>query len=441
MRAVIAWSHDLLEMSDRQAFAALSVFVGAFDREAAEAVIGDDGSRAADHLLARSLLAREPDLAGRARYRMLDLVRHFAQERAKPAVRDRARRRHLEYHATLAARLDSRIRTDEATVWTAVARGSTDDLRAAASYAVASRAASAGRLVADLYWPWFLDGYLAELRSWATAALGFERDPRTRARLLRVQASTALAQGDTTAAVDAARRQLDTARMLPDENLAALGHNLLGMAAWARGDHAAAVAHHRTGLDHARRSEQPWTLGLVTALAGRSAHGAGDHDAGSELLRDAESLAESIGEPMVLGITLDYRAHAELAAGRTAEAAASATRSLAAYRSIGYQEGLASASTLAATLAVLEGDYERADALLHDALDVTRRLRHLGGTASALEAMAVLNHNRGDLSRAAATLGEAFALRRRTGTAPMAALRDQLSRVTHSLGQRNQHWQ
>lgn len=441
MRAVIAWSHDLLDMSDRQAFAALSVFVGAFDREAAEAVIGDDGSRAVDHLLARSLLAREPDLAGRARYRMLDLVRHFAQERAKPAVRDRARRRHLEYHATLAARLDSRIRTDEATVWTAVARGSTDDLRAAASYAVASRAASAGRLVADLYWPWFLDGYLAELRSWATAALGFERDPRTRARLLRVQASTALAQGDTTAAVDAARRQLDTARMLPDENLAALGHNLLGMAAWARGDYAAAVAHHRTGLDHARRSEQPWTLGLVTALAGRSAHGAGDHDAGSELLRDAETLAESIGEPMVLGITLDYRAHAELAAGRTAEAAALATRSLAAYRSIGYQEGLASASTLAATLAVLEGDYERADALLHDALDVTRRLRHLGGTASALEAMAVLNHNRGDLPRAAATLGEAFALRRRTGTAPMAALRDQLSRVTHSLGQRNQHWQ
>ncbi|HET6667061.1 MAG TPA: tetratricopeptide repeat protein, partial [Intrasporangium sp.] len=88
-----------------------------------------------------------------------------------------------------------------------------------------------------------------------------------------------------------------------------------------------------------------------------------------------------------------------------------------------------------------DGDYERADALLHDALDVTRRLRHLGGTASALEAMAVLNHNRGDLPRAAAALGEAFALRRRTGTAPMAALRDQLSRVTHSLGQPNQHWQ
>jgi predicted ATPase/DNA-binding SARP family transcriptional activator len=433
MRAVIGWSHDLLDSSDKRAFAALSVFVGAFDREAAWAVVGDDGSRAVDHLLARSLLARDPDLAGRARYRLLDLVRHFSQERATPAVRDQARRRHLEYYATLAARMESRIRTAEATAWAAVARGSADNLRAAASYAIDRRAASAGRLVADLYWPWFLDGYLAELGSWATAALGFESDPRTRARLLRVLASSALAQGDTTAAVDAARRQLDTAQSLRDENLASLAYNLLGMAAWARGDHAAAMTHHRAGLDQARRSEQPWTLALVTALAGRSAHGAGDHDTGSELLRDAETLAQTIGEPMVLGSALDYRAQAELAAGRTADAAGLATRSLAAYRTIGYQEGLASAGTLAATLAVLGGDHERADSLLHEALDVTRRLRHLGGTASVLEAIAVLNHDRGDLPRAAATLDEARALRRRTGTAPSAALQDQLSRVTHSL--------
>ena len=433
MRAVIGWSHDLLDMSDREAFAALSVFVGTFDRDAACAVVGDGGLRAVEHLLARSLLARVPDLAGRARYRFLDLVRHFAREQATSAMRDRARRRHVEYHVTLAAQLDSRIRTAEAMAWAAVARGCADDLRAAASYAIDRRSASAGRLVADLYWPWFLDGYLAELRSWATAALGFESDPRIHARLLRVSASTALAQGDTAAAVDAACRQLDAAQGLPDKELVALAHNLLGMAAWAQGDYAAAGVEHRAALDQARSCGQPWTLALVTALAGRSAHGAGDHDAGSAMLRDAEALAERIGEPMVLGSTLDYRAHAELAAGRIAEAAALATRSLAAYRSIGYQEGLASAGTLAANLAVMVGDHERADTLLHQAIDVTRRLRHLGGTASVLEAMAVLNHDRGDRQRAAANLAEAGALRRRTSTAPSAALRDQLSRVTQSL--------
>jgi tetratricopeptide (TPR) repeat protein len=205
------------------------------------------------------------------------------------------------------------------------------------------------------------------------------------------------------------------------------------MAAWARGDYAAAGVQHRAALDRARGCGQPWTLALVTALAGRSAHEAGEHDVGSALLHDAEALAETIGEPMVLGSTLDYRAHAELAAGRIAEAAGLATRSLAAYRSIGYQEGLASAATLAAILAVRVGDHERADALLHQAIDVTRRLRHLGGTASVLEAMAVLDHDRGDRRRAAANLAEARALRRTTGTAPSAALHDQLSRVIRSL--------
>jgi predicted ATPase len=438
MRTVIGWSYDLLDVSDREALAALSVFVGAFDRDAAYAVVGGGGSRAVEHLLGRSLLARDSDLAGQARYRFLDLVRNFAQEQATPALHDQARRRHLEYHVTLAARLDSRIRTAEATAWATVARGCADDFRAAAFYAIALRSASAGRLVADLYWPWFLDGFLAELRSWATAALGLETDPRIRARLLRVLASTALAQGDTTAAVDAAQHQLAAAQGLPDENLVALANNLLGMAAWAKGDYAAAEVHHQAALDHARSCGQPWTLTLVLALAGRSAHAAGDHYAGSALLQDAEGLAEKIGEPMVLGSILDYRAHAELAARHTVEAAALATRSLAAYRSVGYQEGIASAGTLAGGLAVIVGDYERADTLLHQAIDVTRRLRHLGGTASVLEAMAVLNHHRGDHQLAAANLGEARDLRRQTGTAPSAALRDQLSRVTESLSRTHQ---
>lgn len=82
----------------------------------------------------------------------------------------------------------------------------------------------------------------------------------------------------------------------------------------------------------------------------------------------------------------------------------------------------------------MAGDHERADTLLHQARDANRRLRHLGGTASDLEAMAaVLNHDRGDRQRAAANLAEANALRRRTGTAPSAALQNQLSRVTQSL--------
>ena len=433
MRAVIGWSHDLLDARDREAFAALSVFAGSFDREAASAVVGDDASDAVDHLLGRSLLTRDFDLIGQARYRFLDPVRQFAQEKATATTRGSSRRRHVEYHVSLAARINDRIQTTEATAWAAVARASAEDLRRATTHAIAERWASAGRLVADMYWPWFLDGQLSELRSWANAVLSTETDPHVRVRLLRTLASTALAQGDAAIAVDQARRQLDAATALQDLELVALAENLLGMAAWAQGDYTAAHEHHGAAMRSARNSGRPWTLALVTALAGRSAHAKGDQDAGEQLLREAQALAEEVGEPMVLGSALDYRAHAEFAFGRTAEASALASASLAAYQSIGYQEGLASAGTLAAQLAVLAGDHERAEALLNQALDVSRRLRHLGGTASVLEAMAVLDHDRGDYRRAGIHLDDARALRQQTGTVPSPALHGQLSRVERSL--------
>jgi predicted ATPase len=307
MRAVIGWSHDLLDVRDREAFAALSVFAGSFDREAAGAVEGDTTPDAVDHLLGRSLLTRDVDLVGQARYRFLDPVRHFAHERATPTMRDRAWRRHVEYHVSLAARINDRIQTAEATVWAAVARACAEDLRRAATHAIAERWASAGRLVADMYWPWFLDGQLSELRAWANAVLSTETDSHIRVRLLRTLASTALAQGDAAMAVDHAQRQLEAATALPDLELVALAHNLLGMAAWARGDYTAANEHHGAAVSSARTCGRLWTRALVTALAGRSAHASGDQDAGDQLLREAQALAEDVGEPMVLGSALDYR--------------------------------------------------------------------------------------------------------------------------------------
>jgi predicted ATPase/DNA-binding SARP family transcriptional activator len=432
MRKVIGWSHDLLDGADQAALADLSVFVGSFDVEAVRAVVGPSALTAVEHLLARSMLAREPDVAEQARYRFLEPVRQFALETASPDRRAQAQRGHLEYHVDLASRLDRRIRSVEALVWAAVARASSADLRLAVVNALAEHSSSAGTLVADLYWPWFLDGRLTELRGWTTEALLGERKPAVQGRLLRALASTALAQGDTTVAVEAARRQLDIAERLRDEELAGLAENLLGMAAWARADPDAG-SHHRAAIEHAQRADSPWTLALVTAIAGRTAHEVGDHDAGAALLLDATGLAEELGEPMVLGSALDYRAHAELAMGHISEAAALAARSLAAYVTIGYQEGLASAGTLAAVLAVLTGRHDQAAALLDEALDVSRRLRHAGSIASVLEARAVLDHERGDADQAAVDLADARSLRGRTGTAAYPVLRRQLREVELAL--------
>jgi uncharacterized protein len=107
-------------------------------------------------------------------------------------------------------------------------------------------------ITAGLYWPWFLDGRLAELRSWAAAARQLTTDERTRARLDRVLASTSVALGDIAQASKAATSQLTAGRELGDDELIALAHNLLGMVAWARGD-PRALGHHTAALRHTRR--------------------------------------------------------------------------------------------------------------------------------------------------------------------------------------------
>ncbi|MGZ9058754.1 MAG: ATP-binding protein, partial [Burkholderiaceae bacterium] len=101
LRALIDWSYDLLPEQERALFQRLSVFAGGWTLEAAETVCADDDLARHDvldlltHLVEKSLVIME---LGGQRYRMLDTVRHYAQEKLT-GVADQAavRGRHLNF--------------------------------------------------------------------------------------------------------------------------------------------------------------------------------------------------------------------------------------------------------------------------------------------------------------------------------------------------------
>jgi predicted ATPase/class 3 adenylate cyclase len=109
--ASVDWSYDLLTSAQQSVLRRISVFVGPFDLDAAEAVVGDDDVADDDvaevvaSLVERSLLQAEPD----HRYRLSESVREYASEKLAGhgvAAVLAARRRHAEHFEHRLVELD-----------------------------------------------------------------------------------------------------------------------------------------------------------------------------------------------------------------------------------------------------------------------------------------------------------------------------------------------
>jgi predicted ATPase/Tfp pilus assembly protein PilF len=102
MRAVFDYSWNLLNDSDREIFARLSVFRGGFTREAAQHVTGAS-LRALTALVNKSLVRRHPDSG---RYELHELVRQYGEARLHdtPAVLAEVQAKHAEYYADFLAK-------------------------------------------------------------------------------------------------------------------------------------------------------------------------------------------------------------------------------------------------------------------------------------------------------------------------------------------------
>jgi len=241
LRAVVDWSWDLLDDAERALWRRFSVFTGGATLEAAEQVCADpaisegtisDGALRAEGILDlltaladKSLLTVRygPDGPEDPRYRMLEIIRAYGQERlAEAGERDELRAAHARYFTGLAEASQEHLLGAEQLDWLRRLADDQDNLHAAIRGAIAAGdAGTAVRLAAALGWYWSLRSMKmegADLIADALAVPGAEETAGTE-QLAVANAMGALLAIDTPRqerAMDWFRRGAELAAQVPD---------------------------------------------------------------------------------------------------------------------------------------------------------------------------------------------------------------------------------
>ncbi|MGW6418339.1 BTAD domain-containing putative transcriptional regulator [Streptomyces sp. NPDC055055] len=182
LRAVVDWSWDLLDASERAVLRRLSVFAGGSDLEAAEAVCAEGGVPdvldVLGSLVDKSLVVAAPGDAG-MRFRLLETVAEYAGERLDEAgERGATARRHLAYYREVARRGDPELRGAGQVAALARLEREHDNLRGALRTAVAlGEEQEALCLLHCLSWFWQLRNHTLDARTWAAEVAALGPDP------------------------------------------------------------------------------------------------------------------------------------------------------------------------------------------------------------------------------------------------------------------------
>ena len=204
LRAVIDWSHDLLDEDERAMFRRLGVFAAGFDLGAAMTVSSLGGRGMVADLIGRltdkSLLSHSRAANG-SRWQMLGTIRGYALDRLAASGEEAGvREAHLGWAADVAADLERRLEAGEP--WRDTFDQAADDLRAALITATSPNGHDVSHRLARTL------GHLAYARRFLLEARGHyevaaaHAPPAQAAWDLRAAADVAMAEGEGGVAFD-----------------------------------------------------------------------------------------------------------------------------------------------------------------------------------------------------------------------------------------------
>ncbi len=387
LRGVLDWSYTLLSLPEQALLRRLAVFAGGWTLAAAETVCAGGVVRADEvldllaSLEAKSLVVLADSPAGgstaitaigdgESRYGFLETVRQYALARLEEGgAAEETRLRFARHYLALAETAEPELVKRDQVAWlarldaehdnmrAALARvGATVDTPAAASASASMEWAALGlRLVAALWWYWFVRDYLSEGRRWLEGTLALDvyrghdadtgdaadRTRTTRAKALRGAAILASQQGDYRRAGTLLGEAIALSKAAGNRKGVAGALNSLGLIAQMQGDYARAAPFFEESLAIQRALSNGQGIAGTLNNLGLVAYMRGDIDGAAALYEESLALKREAGHTQGIASSLNNLGNVALARGDIDGAAALYEESLGLRRAVGDKEGTA----------------------------------------------------------------------------------------------------
>jgi predicted ATPase/class 3 adenylate cyclase len=231
LRGAIEWSYELLGQDERTFFARLGVFAGAPDLAAIETIVDPAGKLDAFALdtvesLVEKNLVRRLDIAGTARFGMLETIRAFAREQLdSSSEREELEERHARHYLATAEGISKKLLDRENRSLFDVLEADHEEYRAVIAWAIRMDRPAIGMQLGYALWRfWQQQGHLAEGRSQLERLLALpsaQQRSADRVHGLAALGGVAYWQGDVAATRPVYEEALATARALDDTRLIA----------------------------------------------------------------------------------------------------------------------------------------------------------------------------------------------------------------------------
>ncbi|GLY19077.1 SARP family transcriptional regulator [Kineosporia sp. NBRC 101677] len=302
LRAVVAWSWELLTDDERALAEQISVFPGGVTADTAAAVCSGgelDQDVVADLLLSladKSLLVVTGVDQAQPRYRMLETIREFALEqlsaRGEMAT---VRRAHASYFLALAETADPYLRGPDQLTWLDRLTTERENLLATLRFAVENQDADlAVRLAGALGWYWTMTSRHEEAGSWADQAIRVPGESPPGPRLFALIMSTisssltqdSLPSDDALDAIEELAAQVD----LPS------AHPLLAVVAPAVKAFREGMSEGRKALQQSLDHPDPWARAMLRLMSSVLAENEGDFEVTAQQIPQALEMFRQLGD-------------------------------------------------------------------------------------------------------------------------------------------------